>query len=411
MPRSRLIDLSRLASRVGRGALTGIDRVEAAWADHLLALDSPLFALVRTRLGYLLLGRDGIAALLAMARGLAAPGPPGLAGRLMMRGDPVRAGALADLRRMAVARAPALLLGRMLRRLGPGFDYLNLGHANLTAPCLRRIAAAGGKVAVLLHDTIPLDHPHLARCGTVPAFARKLAAVSAHADLVLYTTRAAQAAAAPHLARAGRVPPALTAPLGVTLAPAQAHLVPPAAPMDRPFFLALGTIEPRKNLGLLAQVWAENPDLPPLYIVGHQGWERPENLQKLRTTPGITLLGALPDGAVAALMDRASALLFPSLAEGFGLPAAEAAARGLPVFCADLSALHEVLQDFPVYLAPEQPYAWARELRDHLQSGDVRNLARTGATLPGWDAHFNAMLTALAALSGPRAEINPGTVS
>ena len=71
MPAARLLDLTRLVSRVGRGPLTGIDRVELAYLDALLRQPEPLFALVRTTLGYVLLDRPGALALHARLTGVA----------------------------------------------------------------------------------------------------------------------------------------------------------------------------------------------------------------------------------------------------------------------------------------------------------------------------------------------------
>lgn len=57
--RARCLDLSRLVSRVGRGPWTGVDRVEAAYARELLTREAPLFGLVRTSMGFVLLDRGG----------------------------------------------------------------------------------------------------------------------------------------------------------------------------------------------------------------------------------------------------------------------------------------------------------------------------------------------------------------
>jgi glycosyltransferase involved in cell wall biosynthesis len=393
----RLIDLTRLASRAGLGAPTGIDRVEMAWAERLIAGPEPVFALVRMKLGFALLDRAGARALVARAAGQAALGQSDLIGRILWRRAPHRARCEADLRRIAVKRAAPWGLRGLLSQVGPGFDYFNVGHANLTATGLGAIRKAGGRIAVLVHDTIPLDHPEFTRQGIPAVFGRKLAAVSAHADLVLHSTHDARAKTEVHLARAGRVPPGLVANLGVVLAAPEPALV-PLVLLDRPFVLALGTIEPRKNLGLLCEVWAGTPGLPDLYVVGHKGWAAPELFERLGATSGIRMLGALPDGAVAALMQRALGLVFPSLAEGFGLPPMEAAGRGIPVLCSDLPVLRELLGELPVYLKPTDVYAWTKAIQSLEETGagpagTDRAAAGSGFDLPTWDAHFNLILS------------------
>ena len=199
--------------------LTGIDRVELAYLDHLVAGDTPLFGLVRTSVGYLILGREGCATVAGLTRGQIDTPPPDLFSRLARRQQPLRAGAEALLRRQALARVLPSGLGRALRRLLPaGASYLNVGHADLSDATLRALRQVPGlRITVMLHDVIPLDHPEFARPDTVVAFSRRLAAVSAHADLVIHTAQATRAATEAQLARAGRVPEGLTAPLGVEM--------------------------------------------------------------------------------------------------------------------------------------------------------------------------------------------------
>lgn len=396
---ARLIDLTRLASRLGQGALTGIDRVELAWAEHLLNLPDPLHALVKMKLGFALLDRAGIAGLLARVLGRVPLGKADIPGRILWRNSPLRARAEADLRRIATKRCPPWALARMLRRLGrAGFDYFNVGHANLTLSGLAAIKAAGGAVNVLLHDTIPLDHPEYTRAGIAAVFQRKLAAVSAHADRVIHITSDARQKTEVHLARAGRVPPGLVAHIGVTLAlPVPAEL-PPDLDCEQPFVLALGTLEPRKNLDLLCAVWEAAPDLPRLFVVGNRGWAAPALFDRMDRIPGIVQLGPLSDGAVAVLMDRAQALVFPSFAEGFGLPPLEAAGRGLPVLCSDLPVLRELLGALPVYLKPTDVYDWTKAIQalgktEAKQTDKDRAAAGSEFALPTWEAHFNRILT------------------
>lgn len=399
MAPARLIDLTRMASRLGTGAATGIDRVEQAWTRHLLTLDDPVFALVRMKLGFALLDRRGVSALLDRASGRVAPGPADLAGRLIWREAPLRARAEADLRRLSLARVAVPGLGRLLRRLPAGFIYLNLGHANLTPRVFAAVKALGGRAGVLVHDTIPLDHPEFARAGIPAVFRRKMRAVADGADLVIHSAKATRAATDTALARLGRVPPGIVAPLGLDLAAPDPGQLPPGLPPARPFALVLGTIEPRKNLALLADVWANHRPALDLIIAGHRGWAESALFERLAATPGIVLSGALPDRAVAALMGSAEALLFPSLAEGYGLPPLEALARGLPVICADLAVLHETLGDLAVYLDPRDVYSWAKEIRalatpGARHRGGAKGTDATGFVPPSWEAHFKTVLSA-----------------
>ena len=391
MTAALLLDLTRLVSRLGRGPMTGIDRVEAQWLNHLATGKEPAFALIRSAAGFLLLNRQGMARLLDSPL----PARGDLLSRLGHRRDPLRARAETLARRLSVARCLPGGLTRMLRRSLPqGGLYLNVGHANLTDRSLAAIRAAGLRIAVLIHDTIPLDHPHLARADTVAPFRRKLAAVSAHADRVIHLTADTRARTEAQLALLGRVPPGVVAPNGVTVAAPAA--LPPGLNPVAPWFVALGTIEPRKNIGLLLDAWARLNPAPQLFIVGNRGWADTGLLARLDALPPdgpIRVLSGLSDGAVAALLSGARALLFPSLAEGFGLPPLEAAALGTPVIAGDLAVTRELLGDYPVYLPLGDSYSWAETIARKAAEPPDGIVRGAGVRIPRWEDHFKIVLS------------------
>ncbi len=405
LPTGWLLDLSRSASRVGRRVATGIDRVEAEWLDHLLAAPEPVFALVRAAPGFVLLDRAGMAGLRDRLRGAVAWGPPDAMARLHLRQSPARRQAMADLRRLACARVwghGAKAVARVLRGHVPeGAVWLNLGHANLRAEVLAGLRSLPGlRAAVLVHDTIPLDHPGFASPGLPARFAEMLA-VAGRADLLLCPSQATAEALRAHLH--DPVPPIHVAPLGITRPrPAPASLPAPLAALaDGTFFLALGTVEPRKNIGFLLDLWEgaarDGAPLPPLVIAGARGWAEPALFDRLAAGPltarGVHWAPGLPDGAVAHLLARARALVHPSLAEGFGLPPAEATALGTPVIAHPLPALRETLGDYPVYLDVTASYAWSQAIRRLADGGPVRY---PPPELPTWTTHFAAARRAIA---------------
>lgn len=390
MPRGYLLDVTRLTSRLGRGAPTGIDRVEAAYLAHLLGQDAPLFGLLRTRMGYLLLDKQGCAALSDFASAARPLPPPAPWARPFAKASAL--GTMA-LRPMAVARRPAAFVQGLLRQVPAQTLYLNVGHSNLTAPMLSAAKSAGLRVAVMIHDTIPLDHPQFARAGTALPFAAKIAATARWADHVIHISQDACQKTEAHFAAAGRVPQGVTAHLGITLAP------PTPAPFtpQRRYFLALGTIEPRKNMALLLDIWAKlGPTDPQLVILGAKGWDSAALFAQMAqlSAKGMLLHGEnLPDGAVRSLLSGAIALLFPSLAEGFGLPPSEAAALGIPVIASDLPVLRETAGDFPVYLGATDSYSWMETIRRlTLDPPQGKAQIKTRAP-PRWDNHFKTVLT------------------
>ena len=398
---ARLLDLTRLVSRMGRGPMTGIDRVEHAYLLHLLDSEVPLFGLVRTGFGYALLDRVGMAGIARRVRGAEPLGEADLLARLAHRRNPVRARAEADVRRLALARAARPFLRQMLlRHLPAGTSYLNTGHANLTLRGMRALHSVPRlRITVLVHDTIPLDHPEYCRPDTVKSFRKKMAAVAAHADLVIHPTHDARKRTDAQLLRLGRSPAGVVCNIGVPIPRPNTSGLPSGLDVFRPYFVALGTIEPRKNHALLLDVWDQlaklGGDQPRLYLIGARGWSNTavfSRLDRLEPSPLVQELHGLDDGAVAYLLKGARALLFPSLAEGFGLPPVEAAALGTPVISADLPVIRELLGDNAVYLESTDSYAWMETIVVGVRTPLNANSAGERFEPPTWAAHFKAVL-------------------
>jgi len=403
---ARLLDLSRLFSRVGRGAFTGVDRVEAAYLDRLLDRSEALFSVVRTPEGFSLMDRTGTAELASRLSGAQAWGRQDFKARLRRKASPAQRAARADLRRLALAHGTPRQLPELCRaHLPNGTVWLNVGHSNLGPEMFDAVRAVpGATTSILIHDVIPLDFPQFQRPGTVDAFAEKIRTVARHADLVICNSEVTRADAERHFEAAGRVPPALVAHLGVDLLPAADGPLPPEIDPARPWFLALGTIEPRKNHALILDIWDDftralpEDEIPTLVIAGRRGWRNEALFERLDTSPlvgrHIFELPDLDDAAVGALLAGARALLMPSLAEGFGLPPAEALALGTPAIVNDLPVYREVLGNNPVYANVADRYSWAETILDLARADSKNQRAAEGAgfALPTWQEHFNLVL-------------------
>lgn len=391
--KSRLLDLTRLVSRAGR-TMTGVDRVEFAYLDHLLTRDLPLYGLVRSTLGYILLDPAGCAAL----RDRCLSGEWGKAGalsRLAQRRDPMRARADSDLRRLCLDRCIPQRLGAMLKRHFPGgTTYLNTGHSNLTqnvTTALRILPDT--RIAVLVHDTIPLDYPQFQRPGTVERFTAFLNRVGETADIVICNSDQTRRDVLRHLSP--KCPQTIVAHLGVTVPKPG---LPPRGPWTaKPYFVALGTIEPRKNHAFLLDLWPGIRDAH-LLICGARGWNNDAVFARLDARPDrVHELNGLSDPEVWGLLRDAAGLLFPSLAEGYGLPPLEAAALGVPVICADLPIYQEVISHIPIYAIACESYPWQHRINKLVEDQQTRlssgGAPRQSYAPPSWDAHFKTVLT------------------
>lgn len=137
--------------------------------------------------------------------------------------------------------------------------------------------------------------------------------------------------------------------------------------LDAPYFLYVGTIQPRKNLIRLIEAFAHAgvPDAL-LALGGKRGWlstpiER--RVTELGLTHRVRFLGYLPDTDLPALFSGALAFVFPSLYEGFGIPLLEAMACGAPVLTSTTSALPEVAGDAALLVDPGDTAAIAAALQ------------------------------------------------
>ena len=284
----------------------------------------------------------------------------------------------------------------MLKRILPvGFSYFNVGHSILTDRVLAAVATAGGTSHIMVHDVIPLEYPEYQRPETVEPFRAQLRRVARRADRVIYNSKDTRQRAEAQMRDWGRTPPCVEAPLGVSMPVPDTDALPPSILPGRPYFVTVGTIEPRKNHRFLLDMWDEmGPDAPPLLICGRRGWNNAnvfERLDNLTSDSPIRELSGLSDAVMATLMLQSAGCLFPSLAEGFGLPPAEAVTLGARVLCNKLPIFREILGNSVEFASVNDSHLWLRKIKDWEQTPVVAGRP-TGIKGLTWANHFGAVL-------------------
>jgi glycosyltransferase involved in cell wall biosynthesis len=146
---------------------------------------------------------------------------------------------------------------------------------------------------------------------------------------------------------------------------------------DNPFILSVGTVQPRKNYQRLAEAFKrlDNPDLR-LVIAGGKGWlDTPlyQSIRDLRLEDRVKFLGFVADADLPALYSSARVLAFPSLYEGFGLPALEAMACGTPVVASNVSSVPEVVGEAGLQIDPTDVEGLTEALRRLIEEEGLRS--------------------------------------
>jgi glycosyltransferase involved in cell wall biosynthesis len=174
--------------------------------------------------------------------------------------------------------------------------------------------------------------------------------------------------------------------------------------VSRPYLLAAGTLEPRKNLPRLIAAFAALPEEARggrlLVLAGAPGWETQETFASVSSHAQLVrTLGYVSDADLAALYRGADAFCYPSLYEGFGIPVLEAMRSGTAVLTSARSSMPEVAGDAALYVDPLDTADIARALRRLLADSALRGqLAQRGlerARRFSWEETARAVLRAL----------------
>ena len=268
-------------------------------------------------------------------------------------------------------------------------DILLLPDSSWSEPMWAEIDKAmeqGVSLGVLQHDFIPLRYPELVSPESTAIFERWVDESLGRADFVLGVSETISGECREKLQKLGRkhiaenrVRACLN---GSNFKAASSTAVQrpeivrfiDRAP-DGPY-LTVGTIEPRKNQGLLADIFDDVFHAAPdarFLIAGIVGWEGKAIADRIRRHPrygkNILLVTDLSDAELTYAYERAKAVVFPSLAEGFGLPIAESIIRGTPVFASHIPVHQEIGGAYCAYFDPRDSRSLTHLLVEYSKGG------------------------------------------
>jgi glycosyltransferase involved in cell wall biosynthesis len=266
-------------------------------------------------------------------------------------------------------------------------------------PAVEQARAAGAVSVPVVYDLIPLQHPEIYGADGAAMFRRYLAAVIAHADLIITISETVArdlAAAMPEFRFPRRGPEIVAWRLGCDLPDVQGDVRPgvrdlftarhPASP-----YLTVGAIEPRKNHGFILEaferLWAEPATAHVrLAIAGRAGFKSDAMLRRIKSDPRygtrLFLLSDLDDAEIDYAYRHARAVLFASIAEGFGLPIVEALRHGQTVITSDLAIHREVGGTACDFFSLTDPECLAAAVRTHEASAPGGAAARRDGVSP-----------------------------
>lgn len=429
-----LFDITRLVLRSMSETPTGIDRVELAYAKHMLTNYRK-----RVRFVVSIKARPQIVPTAVAARYIQA----------IDRGwtDVMDPGRLKDARRLSLtlgvsvaslesngpkhltdlvrkARRTTLAALMLLRsamenarprnliafsRGGRHAVYVNVSHEGIGSKTMRRwLAISRSATAIFfLHDLIPITHPEFVRPGDCDKHVQRIETMMLSATTIIVNSEFTRTTLGAYERQTGKVPvEVVTAKLGVSPLFQDRRL---EIPDTTPYFIYVGTIEPRKNHQFLLEIWRQlvhrmGEATPKLVLVGRRGWENENAVDLIERGRDIQShvieCNGLPDSFMVELVAGARALLFPSHVEGFGLPVVEALSLGTPVICSDIAALREVSRNIPEFISPIDGAAWLDAIENYTEQRSARRVAQltrgNGFRAPTWKEHFQVFDNVLA---------------
>lgn len=277
--------------------------------------------------------------------------------------------------------------------------FVHVSHSRLHQPeSYDWLARRNCKPLFYVHDLIPLLRPEFCRGGEAARHRTRIQTILRLHKMILCNSQAT-ARTLDEMAAADGLPQPFTAVLPPGLENAFLRFDQGSSlRTTQPYFVCLGTIEPRKNHALLLEIWRQlagryGTRAPRLVVVGRRGWDNSHVFSLLNHREAfcgsVIEASGLNDQSTARLLSGASALLAPSHIEGYGMPVAEALALGTPVIASDIRAHREVSRGRAILLDTLDGVGWMSAIEGHARR--PRRNDHVEQRHWTWPAHFDAL--------------------
>lgn len=277
--------------------------------------------------------------------------------------------------RVARLAFEAMALGRSLNRIG-----VSLHHGvHYTIP-----GGFSGKIVTTIHDSTLIEHPEWHERSKVVFFTRAMTRAAKRSDALIFPSMAAKDGFLRHFDPGGLLE---VIPHGVNSArfsPSATHdddEILHRLGIDQDFLFFCGTLEPRKNLRRLLEAFSLVKETNvSLVIAGLQGWGDSAfgsaAITAMIRTGQVKVLGYVSDAQLGVLYRKCIATLYPSLEEGFGLPALEAISQGALLITSQRSAMAEIVGSKALFVDPLSVTSIATSISRALAGGNELDLMR-----------------------------------
>ncbi len=271
----------------------------------------------------------------------------------------------------------------------PSMDLFFRTRLDLTHSATPLALPSGGKKVVTVYDLCFMEHPHLSDDESRTVFTPRIEQSLQDADGIITISRFTQEQVLKrfsinkdkvHVTHLG-----IDHDFWRNVPQEELDSIRSGFKLPSSFLLYVGALEPRKNIGRLIRalkiVHSQYGKIP-LVLVGGRGRDSANVLAEIDACglqQWIRLTGYLKDRELRSIYRSATAFVFPSLCEGFGLPLLEAMCSRTPVIASGVSALPEICQDAALFFDPDQSMDMAEKIMSVLRNEDLkRDLVRKG---------------------------------